>query len=110
MGSEISRQMRDGIRKQEIVIDYPDQNNGTKLLNYCIVISPRQEAADSLAPALNEKKREENKNVVHGDKRRKIDFLHVIIDSFTQEPISHRQPIVEYHFSSQEIVSTRESY
>ncbi|GFT30493.1 uncharacterized protein TNCV_2377751 [Trichonephila clavipes] len=35
--------MRDGIRKWEIVNpDDPDQNNGTKLLNYCIVIGPGQ--------------------------------------------------------------------
>ncbi|GFY48885.1 hypothetical protein TNIN_305811 [Trichonephila inaurata madagascariensis] len=61
------------------------------------------EAADSSAPALNEKKWEEDANVVHVDKRRKIDFLHIIIYSFTQEPITHRQPIAEYHFSSQEI-------
>ncbi|GFW62285.1 hypothetical protein TNCV_912971 [Trichonephila clavipes] len=43
MGSEISRQMRDGIEKWEIVnTDYPDQDNGTKLLNYCIVFGPGQ--------------------------------------------------------------------
>ncbi|GFS90486.1 hypothetical protein TNCV_4096951 [Trichonephila clavipes] len=35
--------MRDGIRKWEIVNpDDPDQDNGAKLLNYCIVIGPGQ--------------------------------------------------------------------
>ncbi|GFW25120.1 hypothetical protein TNCV_3156231 [Trichonephila clavipes] len=39
MGFGIRRQMRDG----EIVSpDDPDQDNGTKLLNYCIVIGPGQ--------------------------------------------------------------------
>ncbi|GFV55184.1 hypothetical protein TNCV_1382051 [Trichonephila clavipes] len=39
MGSGISLQMRNGIRKWEIVINGNlDQDNGTKLLNYCIVI------------------------------------------------------------------------
>ncbi|GFX39955.1 hypothetical protein TNCV_2647181 [Trichonephila clavipes] len=43
MGSGISRQMWDGIRKWKIVSpDDPDQDNGTKLLNYCIVIGPGQ--------------------------------------------------------------------
>ncbi|GFX81306.1 integrase catalytic domain-containing protein [Trichonephila clavipes] len=37
MGSEINRQMRDGIIKWEIVNpDDLDQDNGAKLLNYCI--------------------------------------------------------------------------
>ncbi|GFY01254.1 hypothetical protein TNCV_5077211 [Trichonephila clavipes] len=35
--------MRDEIRKWEIVNpDDPDEDNGTKLLNYCIVIGPGQ--------------------------------------------------------------------
>ncbi|GFW08658.1 hypothetical protein TNCV_2776791 [Trichonephila clavipes] len=43
MESEISREMQDGIRKWQIVNpDDPDQDNGTKLLNYCIVIGPGQ--------------------------------------------------------------------
>ncbi|GFT53124.1 hypothetical protein TNCV_4232541 [Trichonephila clavipes] len=37
--------MWDGISKWEIISpDYPDQNNGIKLSNYCIVISPVQES------------------------------------------------------------------
>ncbi|GFS66524.1 uncharacterized protein TNCV_3857341 [Trichonephila clavipes] len=41
MRSEISRQMWDKILKWEIVnSDHPDQDNGTKLLNYCIVVGP----------------------------------------------------------------------
>ncbi|GFW96032.1 hypothetical protein TNCV_957461 [Trichonephila clavipes] len=43
MGSGISRQIRDGIWKWDIVSpDDPDQDNGTKLLNYCIAIGPGQ--------------------------------------------------------------------
>ncbi|GFV53215.1 uncharacterized protein TNCV_1065741 [Trichonephila clavipes] len=43
MRSEISRQMWGGIWKGEMVNpDDPDQDNGTKLLNYCIVIGPSQ--------------------------------------------------------------------
>ncbi|GFU99187.1 hypothetical protein TNCV_1229011 [Trichonephila clavipes] len=41
MGYEISLQIRDGILKWEIVNpDDSNQNNGTKLLSYCIVIGP----------------------------------------------------------------------
>ncbi|GFW48474.1 hypothetical protein TNCV_1110331 [Trichonephila clavipes] len=43
MGSEIGRQMRDGIGKWEIV-NADDQESGTKLLNYCIAIGPGQES------------------------------------------------------------------
>ncbi|GFX44309.1 DUF4817 domain-containing protein [Trichonephila clavipes] len=43
MGSEISRQIWDGIGKWEIVhFNDPGQVNGTKLLNYYIVIGPGQ--------------------------------------------------------------------
>ncbi|GFT60059.1 hypothetical protein TNCV_2687361 [Trichonephila clavipes] len=49
MGSEISRTMRDGLRKWEIVNpDDPDQVNGTKLLNCCIVIGPGQKKKQDL--------------------------------------------------------------
>ncbi|GFV89213.1 hypothetical protein TNCV_4914121 [Trichonephila clavipes] len=38
-GSGISRQMRDGIGKGEVVNpDDPDKNNEPKLLNYCIAV------------------------------------------------------------------------
>ncbi|GFV40440.1 uncharacterized protein TNCV_4493971 [Trichonephila clavipes] len=53
MGSEISLQMRDEILKWKFVNpDDPDQNNGTKLLNYCIVIGPGQMM---MIPAYNNK-------------------------------------------------------
>ncbi|GFX00144.1 transposable element Tcb1 transposase [Trichonephila clavipes] len=43
MISEIFRQLQDGIRKWEIIsTDDSDQDNGTKLLNYKIVIGPGQ--------------------------------------------------------------------
>ncbi|GFV18216.1 uncharacterized protein TNCV_170191 [Trichonephila clavipes] len=43
MGSGISRYIWDGVLKWEIVSpNYPDQDNGTKLLNYSIVIVPGQ--------------------------------------------------------------------
>ncbi|GFV74810.1 hypothetical protein TNCV_1040481 [Trichonephila clavipes] len=41
MGSVISRQMQDGIKKWGIDNPRdPDQDNGTKLLNYCTVTGP----------------------------------------------------------------------
>ncbi|GFU86669.1 hypothetical protein TNCV_2880891 [Trichonephila clavipes] len=44
MRSRVSRQKRNGIQKCEIVSpDNPDQDNETKLLNYCIVIDLGQQ-------------------------------------------------------------------
>ncbi|GFW09325.1 hypothetical protein TNCV_4276531 [Trichonephila clavipes] len=43
MGSEIHRHMKNDVRIWEIVNpDDPDQGNGTKFLNYCLVIGPGQ--------------------------------------------------------------------
>ncbi|GFW74795.1 transposable element Tcb2 transposase [Trichonephila clavipes] len=43
MGSEISSAEQNGVLKWKIVNpDYPNQDNGTKILSYCIVIGPEQ--------------------------------------------------------------------